>query len=51
MSSESKKCAHPACKCMVPPHEGAYCSQYCKDAKKMTEMACGCPHEGCRGHI
>jgi hypothetical protein len=50
MSSEPKKCAHPACKCTVQPHEH-YCSQYCKDAKKMTEMACGCPHEGCRGHI
>ena len=50
MSDEKKKCAHEPCKCLVEKHEH-YCSVMCKDSKHVTELACGCPHEGCRGQI
>jgi hypothetical protein len=45
--SENVKCAHPACRCMVPKdHE--YCSQYCKDAGSTeVEISCDCQHPGC----
>jgi len=41
------KCAHPACSCLVP--EGTeYCSNYCHDTGKDTELACNCGHKGCQ---
>jgi hypothetical protein len=45
-----EKCAHEICNCQVPPNGpyGKYCSEHCKDAAKMTELHCGCPHPGCR---
>jgi hypothetical protein len=43
---EKKKCHHPACSCMVDKSEN-YCSAYCKDAGKTTEIACNCGHAGC----
>jgi len=43
---ETKKCAHPACKCLVPNHS-KYCSQYCEDAGNTTELSCNCRHAGC----
>ena len=41
------KCAHPACNCIAPEGE-SYCSNYCHDAGNLTELACNCPHAGCR---
>jgi hypothetical protein len=43
---ERKKCAHPACNCVVPD-DGKYCSQYCEDAADTTELSCNCRHAGC----
>ena len=46
---ESKKCAHPACKCRVSttgPY-GDYCSEHCREAKAVTEIRCDCKHPPC----
>ena len=43
------KCAHPACKCIVPkngPH-GKYCSVHCATAKDAADVKCDCGHPGC----
>jgi hypothetical protein len=48
--TEPSKCAHPACKCLVPqgaPH-GKYCSEHCKEASDETELRCDCQHLTCR---
>ena len=50
--NDVKKCAHPACTCRVPedgPH-GNYCSEHCKEAADLTELACecGCPDSTCK---
>lgn len=42
----SKKCAHPACTCLVDK-EGKFCSQYCHDARGTMEISCNCGHAGC----
>ena len=49
-TTDSMKCAHPPCKCMVPAHRpwGDYCSEHCKEAGAITELRCGCQHEECR---
>jgi metallothionein len=44
--AETKKCAHPACNCPAA-RDGAYCSQYCKDAGDTLELSCNCGHAGC----
>jgi hypothetical protein len=44
--AEFKKCAHPACNCAAPDDD-KYCSPYCHDMGKLTELACNCPHAGC----
>ena len=44
--SEAKKCAHPACNCLVPGDE-KYCSQYCDDSADTVEISCNCHHAGC----
>jgi hypothetical protein len=44
--ADTKKCAHPACSCVVP-EDGKYCSQYCEDAADTTELSCNCRHAGC----
>jgi hypothetical protein len=41
-----KKCAHPACSCMVDANS-KYCSEYCHDARDTLEIACNCGHAGC----
>lgn len=43
------KCAHPACKCLVPDNSayGKYCSQHCQTAAQVTELKCDCGHPGC----
>jgi hypothetical protein len=45
----SKKCAHPACKCVIAddgPY-GPYCSEHCKEAGDITELRCDCKHRAC----
>jgi hypothetical protein len=48
--SESSKCAHPACSCVVQKDSkhGKYCSEHCKEAADMTVLRCECQHPGCR---
>ena len=41
-----KKCAHPACNCLVE-HGKKYCSDYCHDAGSTMEIACNCRHSEC----
>ena len=44
-----QKCAHPACKCLVPsnsPH-GKYCSVHCQNATEAADVKCNCGHPGC----
>jgi hypothetical protein len=42
--ADAKKCAHPSCKCVTTEK---YCSEYCSDAKNMTELQCQCQHPAC----
>jgi hypothetical protein len=44
--ADQKKCAHPSCTC-TPPNGEKYCSTYCHDAGKITELSCNCGHAGC----
>jgi hypothetical protein len=46
---EVEKCAHPACKCLVPSHgpHGKYCSVHCQNASEAADVKCGCGHPGC----
>lgn len=44
MSTE--KCTHPACGCSTR-EDSEYCSQSCKEAADLTEIACQCGHPGC----
>ncbi len=46
MKENRKKCAHPACNCMVD-EDSKYCSPYCHDAGGKTEISCNCGHAGC----
>lgn len=46
--SQAKKCKHAACNCMASNGKD-YCSDRCKDSKKMTELTCQCNHPGCKG--
>jgi hypothetical protein len=43
---KKKKCAHPACNCLVE-HGTKYCSDYCHDAAGTMEIACNCRHPQC----
>jgi metallothionein len=43
---KNKKCAHPACNCLVE-HGKKYCSDYCHDAAGTMEIACNCRHPEC----
>jgi hypothetical protein len=43
---DTTKCAHPACNCPAPDGE-KYCSAYCHDMRKLTELSCQCGHSGC----
>jgi hypothetical protein len=46
MADESKKCKHPACRCMA--REGSdYCSGYCEGRGKSNDITCECGHPGC----
>ena len=44
----TSKCAHPACNC-VPSKGKEFCSEACRDAKSITELACQCQHPDCQG--
>jgi metallothionein len=49
MSTETQsKCAHPACSCPIAKSD-KFCSQSCKEAAEITEIACQCGHPGCAG--
>ena len=41
-----KKCAHPACNCLVDKSQ-KYCSDYCHDAAGTMEISCNCRHAEC----
>lgn len=43
---QNNKCAHPACAC-VTDQEDEYCSQSCKEAADLAEIACQCGHLTC----
>lgn len=45
-STEPKKCAHPACLCMVKGDE-KYCSTRCDTGGDQIEISCDCGHPGC----
>jgi hypothetical protein len=42
-------CAHPGCDCTLTTDRpfGKYCSEYCREHGKMTELACHCGHQAC----
>jgi hypothetical protein len=44
-----KKCAHPACECLVDDGSefGKYCSAWCEAAKDTLELRCECGHPAC----
>jgi hypothetical protein len=46
---DQKKCAHPACNCMVTKSGefGKYCSEVCKEKRQQTELRCECRHPAC----
>ena len=44
--SKKTKCAHESCKCVVEDHE-EFCSEYCLEAREVTELGCGCEHPPC----
>ena len=46
MSTQAKKCAHPACNCKVQGNE-KYCCDYCHDSGNKLEIACNCHHAEC----
>jgi hypothetical protein len=46
MAEEKKKCAHPACNCLVE-HGKKYCSDYCHDTAGRIEISCNCRHAEC----
>ena len=52
--TNERKCAHPACECVVAPKGpyGKYCSEECKRAGQISELHCNCLHPECRlaGH-
>jgi len=51
--TESTKCAHPACNCLVEKNAefGKYCSEHCKEAGDYTELRCDCQHPPCRDEV
>ena len=46
MSAPQKKCAHPACNCMVDGNK-KFCCDYCHDSGNKIEIACNCHHATC----
>jgi hypothetical protein len=50
MANDTNKCAHPSCNCTVAKggEYGKYCSEYCKESKRSTELHCNCRHTACQ---
>lgn len=48
MDKKAKTCKHAACSCTTQDGKD-YCSDTCKDARKVTELTCQCNHPECRG--
>jgi hypothetical protein len=46
-STKAEKCTHPLCSCVAT--SGKYCSAECQATEKTPEIACACPHAGCKG--
>ena len=48
--TDTEKCAHPSCNCMVKKGGpwGKYCSEYCKEKGQQTELRCECRHPDCK---
>ncbi len=46
MPEKAHPCAHPSCKCQVA-EKNKYCSEYCLEARDITEIGCGCEHPPC----
>jgi hypothetical protein len=48
--ADAKKCAHPACECLVEKggRFGKYCSEVCKEKGDTIELHCDCQHPPCR---
>ena len=42
----SPKCPHKGCNCLVE-REGEFCSTYCEGQGEITDIVCGCGHNGC----
>jgi hypothetical protein len=47
-SEKAVKCSHPLCSCVTT--SGKYCSAECEATEKTPEIACACPHTGCKGN-
>jgi hypothetical protein len=45
--TKTEKYAHPLCSCVTT--SGKYCSAECQATEKTPEIACACPHAGCKG--
>jgi hypothetical protein len=50
MADTPKKCAHPACTCLVTKGGafGKYCGKHCKEKGQQTELRCECRHSDCQ---
>ena len=46
MIEKPNACAHGSCKCRVA-EEGEFCSEYCREAREINELGCGCEHTRC----
>lgn len=46
MQEENYGCAHSSCNCQVA-NKGDFCSEYCLEARNVTEIGCGCEHSTC----
>ncbi len=44
--SETKKCAHASCSCLVPVAQ-KFCSQICEDSVGVMSIKCDCKHPAC----
>lgn len=47
MPEETRHCAQTSCKCEVRGEEDRYCGEYCREARDITEIGCGCEHPPC----
>jgi hypothetical protein len=44
---ESKKCAHPSCRCLAKK-DSNYCSTYCEGEAHTPDIVCSCGHPECK---